>query len=348
MQTIKTALLSFGMSGRVFHAPFIHAYPGFILAGSWERSKKEIEKHYPDSESYNSLTDLLKDDTIELVIVNTPTYTHYDYSKQALRAGKHVIVEKAFTTTVAEAEELKEIAKRQNRKIAVYQNRRWDSDFKTVQNVLAQQLLGDVVEAEFHFDRYHPQISLKQHKEEANAGAGILKDLGPHLIDQALFLFGMPEAVFADIRTTRPHSLVDDCFDLLLYYANFRVRLKSNFFVREPIPGFVVHGTKGSFLKSRADVQEEMLLKGAKPTDEGYGMEPDAEKGLLHTTIDGTVVKKLVPTLPGNYMDYFEGVYNSIVNDLPEPVTAQDGINSMKILEAAIRSNDEKRVITML
>jgi scyllo-inositol 2-dehydrogenase (NADP+) len=340
MEEIKAALLSFGMSGKVFHAPFINLHPGFELAGAWERSKKAMEEMYPGTKSFSSMEEILEDESIALVVVNTPTYTHYEYAKKALLARKHVIVEKAFTTTVAEAEELKKLAEKQGRKLAVFQNRRWDSDFKTVKKVVDEGLLGDLVEAEFHYDRYNPNLSPKIHKEEKNAGAGILKDLGPHLIDQALFLFGNPEAVFADLRITREHSDVDDWFDILLYYPTFRVRLKAGYFVREAVPAFVVHGKKGSFLKPRGDVQEPSLLKGIKPDTEGYGIEPKELEGILHTEKDGTEIRERVPAQPGNYMDYYEQVYLSISQNKPEPVTAADGVNVMKVIEAAIKSSE--------
>ncbi|HMC99098.1 MAG TPA: Gfo/Idh/MocA family oxidoreductase, partial [Ferruginibacter sp.] len=193
------ALLSYGMSGKLFHAPFIELHPGFKLVGAWERSKRSIADDYPGAKSYPDMESLLADDSIDLVIVNTPTYTHYEYAKAALLANKNIVVEKAFTTTVDEALELKALAERQNKKIAVFQNRRWDSDFKTVQKVVADGKLGTIIEAEIHFERYNPLLSPKQHKEKPGPGAGILKDLGPHLIDQALCLFGIPVELFADI-----------------------------------------------------------------------------------------------------------------------------------------------------
>lgn len=332
------------MSGKVFHAPFLSLHSGFELIGSWERSQKKIQEEYPNSKSYSSFEALLQDD-IDLVVVNTPVETHYEYAKKALLAGKHALVEKAFTTTVAEAEELNALAKAKGLKLAVFQNRRWDSDFKTVKAVFSEGILGDVVEAEFHFDRYNPNLSLKQHKETYNPGAGILKDLGPHLIDQALHLFGFPNAVFSDIRITRENSVVDDCIDILLYYPDYRVRLKAGFFVRESIPSFVIHGKKGSFLKPRADVQEDDLKADKKPNLDNWGKEPIEKQGVLHTEIDGTIVYEKVPTLSGNYYDFFDGLYNSIVNDTKEPVTAEDGLRVMQIIEAAIQSSSEKKVI---
>ncbi|MNQ22421.1 putative oxidoreductase YdgJ [compost metagenome] len=346
MQKIKTALLSYGMSGKVFHAPFLAIHPGFELLGSWERSKKLIQEDYPSVKSYASIDDLLQDD-VDLVVVNTPVETHYEYAKKVLLAGKHAIVEKAFTTTVVQAQELAALAKEKGLKLAVFQNRRWDSDFKTVKKVVTENLLGEIVEAEFHFDRYNPNLSPKQHKETANSGAGILKDLGPHLIDQALFLFGLPQSVFADIRITRENSLVDDYIDILLYYANFRVRLKAGFFVREAIPSFIVHGKKGSFLKPRGDVQEDDLKLGKKPNLETWGTESEAHQGLLHTEVNNDIFKANLLTLQGNYYDFFEGVYQSVVNNKPEPVTAQDGVHVMQIIEAAIQSSNQRKVLLL-
>ncbi|MHA3789602.1 Gfo/Idh/MocA family oxidoreductase [Flavobacterium hauense] len=346
MKKIKTALLSYGMSGRVFHAPFLELHDGFELTGAWERSKKLIQADYPEVKSYTSLEELLTDD-VELVVVNTPVETHYEYAKQVLLADKHALVEKAFTTTAAEAEELLAIAKEKNLKLTVYQNRRWDSDFKTVQQVIEQNLLGDIVEAEFHFDRYNPLLSPKTHKETVNAGAGVLKDLGSHIIDQALYQFGYPEAVHADVRMTREHSLVDDWFDISLYYSDKRVRLKAGFFVREAIPAYVVHGKKGSFLKQRGDIQEDVLKTGAKPNRSDWGIEPKGLEGLLHTEINGETVRKHIPTLQGNYYELFDGVHKAITEDAAEPVTAAEGINTMKIIDAAIESSKQRKIIQL-
>jgi len=347
MQKIKTALLSYGMSGKVFHAPFLELHPGFELLGSWERSKKLIQEDYPKVTSFPSLESILEDKSIDLVIVNTPIDTHFEYAKKVLLSGKHAIVEKAFTSNVAEAIELAALAKEKGLKLSVFQNRRWDSELKTVKKILDANLLGEIVEAEFHFDRYNPILSPKVHKETVNSGSGIMKDLGPHIIDQALYLFGLPNAVFADIRITRAHSLVDDYLDILLYYSDFRVRLKAGFFVREPNPSYVVHGKKGSFLKSRGDVQEDELKLGKKPNLTTWGTEKEGQEGLLHTEIDGKIIREKVPTLQGNYYDYFDGVYESIANGKSEPVTAQEGVNVMQIIETVIQSNNQKKVIDL-
>ncbi|MEO5890389.1 MAG: Gfo/Idh/MocA family oxidoreductase [Ferruginibacter sp.] len=347
MSPIRTALLSFGMSGKIFHAPFIQLHPGFELAGSWERSKEIIGDFYPGVTSYPSLESVLADDSVELVVVNTPTSTHFEYAKKALEAGKDIIVEKAFTTTVAEAVELKDIAEKVNKKISVYQNRRWDSDFKTVKKIITEGWLGDLNEAEIHFERFKPQLSPKVHKEINTPGAGLLKDLGPHIVDSAICLFGFPDTVFADIRITRPGSIVDDWFDILLYYKTLRVRLKSGLLVRESMPGFIVHGSKGSFLKGRTDVQETNLLAGKTPNLTDWGTEPASEQGLLHTEKDGKIIREKVQSLQGNYYDYYDGVYKALTRDQPMPVTVDDGINVMRIIETALQSSAERRAIDL-
>ena len=347
MPPIKTAILSFGMSGRVFHAPFIHLHPGFELFGVLERSKSESLPLYPGIKIFRSLEELLADDSIELVVVNTPTATHFEFTRQVLEAGKHAVVEKAFTTTIAEAIELKALAEKQAKQLSVFQNRRWDSDFKTVKKIVQEEWLGEIMEAEIHFDRFKEELSPKPHKEIPGPGAGILNDLSPHLIDQSLHLFGMPQSVFADLRVTRPGSRVDDYFEILLYYPTLRVRLKSGYQVREPLPAYIIHGRKGSFLKSRADVQETNLMQNQKPNLTDWGTEPDIERGLLHTEKDGKIIHEKVPTLQGNYYDYYDGIYQSIRNGQPIQVTAEDGIRVMQIIDAAFRSNNERRVIDL-
>lgn len=345
MMKINTALCSFGMSGWVFHAPFIYVNPGFNFYAVLERTKHLAAEKYPGVITYTNLEDMLADEQVDLVIVNTPNYTHYEYAKKALEAGKHVIVEKPFTITVANGEELIALAAKQKKTLSVYQNRRFDSDFKTVRKILDQKLLGDIIEVEIHYDRYKEELSPKTHKETPGPGTGALYDLGSHLIDQALVLFGYPEAVFADIQTMRSISKVDDYFDVLLYYPKTRVRLKSSYQVREALPGFILHGSKGSFIKPKTDVQETMLQAGEIPGTINWGLEPATEKGLLHTEINGAAVREYVESERGNYGDYYTGIYESIINNKPLPVTAQEGLDVIKIIVASFKSNHEKKVI---
>jgi predicted dehydrogenase len=345
MQIIKTALCSFGMSGNLFHAPFLHLHKGFELYGVWERANKIAAQKYPSIKSFNTYEALLSDRTIELVIVNTPNYTHFDFSKKALLAGKHVIVEKPFCITVQECEELIALAKEKNKLLSVYQNRRYDSDFKIIRKVVAENLLGDIAEAEFHFDRYKEELSPKGHKEIPGPGTGLVYDLGSHLIDQALFLFGMPQKIFADIGIVRKISLVDDYMELILFYTGLRVRIKASYLVREALPSYILHGTKGSFIKSRTDVQEQALQSGLTPDTKDWGKEPKSEMGLLHTEKEGKIIREYIPSENGNYMEYYNGIYPALTAGANLPVTADEGKKVIQIIEKAYQSNKEQKTI---
>jgi scyllo-inositol 2-dehydrogenase (NADP+) len=345
MQSINTALLSYGMSGQVFHAPFLNVHRGFNLYAVWERTKNLAAEKYPSVKTFRTLDDLLADELIELVVVNTPSVTHYEFAKKCLEAEKNVIVEKPFTATVEEGEELIALAKQKNKLLSVYQNRRYDSDYKALKKVVDEKLLGDLIEAEFHYDRYTEQLSHKVHKETPTQGVGIVYDLGSHLIDQALTLFGMPQSVFADIDVVRPNSKVDDYFELLMFYPRFRVRIHSSLLVREQLPAYILHGTKGSFIKAKTDVQEVALQAGQIPNTPDWGKEPENEKGLLHTERDGKVSREYVPSAQGNYMDYYEGIYKALRLNEPPPVTAEEGLEVIRIITAAHESSRDKKLV---
>ena len=336
-----------GMSGIVFHAPFLDVNKNFKLSAVWERTKNVAKEKYPGVKTYRTLDEICKDSDIELVIVNTPNFTHYDFVKQVLNSGKHVIVEKPFVATVAQGLELIELAKEKKCILSVYQNRRYDSDFLTIQHILNGDMIGDIREAEFHYDRFDNQLSYKLHKELPVKGTGCLYDLGSHLIDQALILFGMPEFVYADIFVMRPISKVDDYFELLFYYAGFRVRLKASYQVREILPGYILHGNKGSFVKQKADVQEKNLLQSGIPDNEEWGTEPSEFAGILHTEEDGIVIRKKIESHKGNYMHYYDAIFKSIRLGLPLPVSAEEGLNVIRVIEAAYKSNEEKMAIRM-
>jgi len=347
MAAINTALLSFGMSGRVFHAPFIDLHPGFKLVGSWERSAKRIRESYPQARSYDTLEDLLDDESVDLVVVNTPTSTHYDYARRALEAGKHVVVEKAFAGNASEAADLRDLARAARRKLAVFQNRRWDSDFLSVREVLDAGDLGDIVEANFGFLRFDPGLSQKGHKEEPSSGSGIVKDLGPHVIDQAITVFGLPERVFADIDTTRQNSRVDDYFDIALFYPDKRVHVKGGYFFRQPMPEYSLFGKSGCYLKTRSDVQERQLDTGMKPDDADYGWEPAGGEGHLYRGTGSEQQQEPVTAPQGNYMKFYDGMYEAIANDLSEPVTADDGVRVMRVIDAAFESQQSGMVVRL-
>ena len=259
--------------------------------------KNLAQEKYPQVKTYRTLEDLLADENIELVIVNPPNYTHFEYAKKALEAEKNVVVEKPFTVTVKEGEELIRLAKEKGKMISVYQNRRYDSDYKVIRKIVNEGWLGEIVEAEFHYDRYKEDLSPKVHKETSGPGTGALYDLGSHLIDQALTLFGKPDAVFGDIRIVRPISQVDDYFEVLLYYPRLRVRLHSSYLVREALPAYAIHGSKGSFIKTKTDMQEAALQAGEIPGGPDWGKEPESEKGLLHTEKDGKIIKEYIAPL---------------------------------------------------
>jgi predicted dehydrogenase len=211
--------------------------------------------------------------------------------------------------------------------------------------VLNKKLLGEIVEVEIHYDRYNPALSPKIHKETPGLGIGTIYDLGSHIIDQAFHLFGMPDAVFGDLDRLRPGSKVDDYFEVLLYYPSLRVRLKAGYFVREPLPSYILHGTLGSFLKSRADVQETRLQAHDSPGAGDWGLEPGSARGLLHTEIGGKIVRELYPTQPGNYIEFYDRLHKAIRENQPAPVPAEEGSQVIRIIEMAIESNALKKII---
>ena len=342
---INAALVSFGMSGKVFHAPFLATNPNFNLVGSWERSSKNIEADYPGTKSYASYEELLADTSIDLVIVNSPNDTHFAYAKSALLAGKHVVVEKAFTVTAKEAEELDALAQRKGLKLAVYHNRRYDADFLTLQKLIQEGEIGTIQDVQISFERYRTTLSAKKHKESVTPGAGLLYDLGPHLVDQAILLSGMPLAVFADIRITRKVSIIDDYFTLILYYPSHRITLTSGMLFMTEGPGYKVYGTKGCFIKNRSDVQEAELIAGKLPNSPDWGAEAPEDYGTLYTDMNGIITQKVIPSIPGNYGLFYDKMADAIINNGPIPTTAAEGANIIRVLEAARNSAFNKRVV---
>jgi len=344
---IKTGICSYGMSGKLFHAPFIQAHPGFELTAIVERTKNEARERYPDVKIYRSVEELISDDKLDLIIVNTPSYTHYEFAKSAIQAGKHVIIEKPMVVKTTEGDELLKLAKEKNIVLSVYQNRRYDGDFRAIKEVLQQKLLGEVKEVEIRYDRYRPAFSGKLHKEGDLPGTGTLYDLGPHLIDQALQLFGWPHAVFGDVWPMRPNAIAVDYFELLLYYPGLRVRLKASNLVRELSTAYMLYGTKGSFFQQRSDLQEQQLLEGAIPSFEPWCIAPSSADGLLHTEINGEEVRKEMHSTPGNYIGYFQDLYLTLTEKAPNPVTGEEGLRNIKIIEAALQCVAEKRLIEL-
>lgn len=335
-KAIVTGLLAFGMSGKVFHAPFIDAHPGFKFHAVLERNQKNAAQVYPDVKSYDSFDELIADPEIELVIVNTPNFTHVDYTRKCLQAGKHVLVEKPFTPTSAEAKELFDLARSLGKKIFIYHNRRWDSDCTSIQKVVESGQLGKICEVHYRYDRYRTAIGPKTFKEEPNPASGLMYDLGPHLLDQAISLFGKPTSFYKVLGKHREDTKVDDYFMIHLTYPNdLNIFLTSSLLVADPQKAFVIHGSKGSFVKGRSDVQEDQLLKGMKLNNPAYGIEPAESKGRL-TIMDeqGIAQVSYVDSENGNYIGLFEAVYQSIVNNVPYPATEDQIITQLEILEA--------------
>jgi len=347
MTPINTALCSFGMSGWVFHAPFLTINPAFRLYAVWERSKDLAQQKYPGIRTVRTLEEILSDEAIELVVVNSPNQTHFEYAARALKAGKHVVIEKPFTTTVEEAHQLIDLATEHQRVLSVYHNRRYDSDYKTIKNVLSQNLLGPVVEGELHFDRFKETLGPKLHKELPGPGAGSLYDLGAHLIDQALQLFGNPDRLFADITSYRPQSKVTDYFEILFYYPDKRIRIKSSYIVREPLPGYIFHGRKGSFIKPKTNIQEEALVAGKSPGAPDWGVEPQSEWGMLHTELEGKEVREFIASERGNYNEYYNGIRDAIRSGGAIPVTAQEALQVIRVIEAAYRSSETGKIVSL-
>lgn len=335
-KAIVTGLLAFGMSGKVFHAPFIDAHPGFKFHAVLERNQKKAAVDYPGVKSYDNFEELVSDPEIELVIVNTPNFTHADYTRRSLQAGKHVLVEKPFTATSAEAKELFELARSLGKKIFIYHNRRWDSDCTSIQKIVESGQLGQINEVHYRYDRYRKAIGPKIFKEEPHPASGLLYDLGPHLLDQAISLFGKPDSFYKVLGKHRPDTKVDDYFMIHLAYPNdLNVFLTSSLLVADPQKAFVLHGSAGSFIKGRSDVQEEQLLKGMKLSNPVYGIEPAESKGRL-TIIDdqGNPDVTYIDSENGNYIGLFEAVYQSIINEKPYPITEDQIIIQLEILEA--------------
>jgi len=350
MKTIKTGLAAFGMSGQVFHAPFIEANPNFELSVITERSKNLSQELYPNAHIVRSFDELLASD-VELVIVNTPDITHFDFAKKALEAGKHVIVEKPFTTTEYQAKELIDLAKKKRLMLSVFQNRRLDSDFLTVKQIIDYDVLGRLVEFESTFSRYRNYIKPDTWKETGKVGEGLIYNLGSHIIDQALQLFGMPEAIFADISTLRTNGNVDDYFIIhLLHPINApeaKITLKSSYLMCEAEPRFVLHGTEGSYVKYGTDRQEADLTAGMKPYSPDWGKEEESTWGLLHTEKDGLTVKGKYPSLPGNYGDFYDNVFLHLRCDGILLSDAEGVLPVIRLIEAAVKSSREQIIVQL-
>lgn len=352
MQLVKVGLCAFGMSGKVFHAPFLKEHPGFFISAIVERSKEDSKEKYPDATIYRSVEEMLENADIELVVVNTPVQTHFEYTKKALEAGKNVVVEKPFTVNVSEAEELARLAEEKGLFVSVYQNRRFDRDYLQVQKIMNEGKLGNLKEVEIRFDRFRTEASGKAHKENPEAtGSGSLHDLGSHLVDQAVQYFGFPEKLFADVFSMKGKEFANDYFEIILFYQNdLRVRLKSSVFTKEAHYAYSVHGEKGSFLQERTDNQENELVAGAIPTYGEDWTQPLKETdGILNFLNENKETERILTSSePGNYMNYYQQIYEFIVFGYALPSPAGEIIKNMKIIDAAMESSKEGKIISLV
>jgi scyllo-inositol 2-dehydrogenase (NADP+) len=338
---IRVGMLSYGMSGKVFHAPLLHVSQGFTMTKVMQRTSDSALERFPYVKIVREADEILLDPDIDLVLVNTPDHTHYDFARRALEAGKHVVVEKPFVLDIHEGEELVELSRRKGKILTVFQNRRWEGDFLTIRKIIDNGLLGRLVEYEAHFDRFRNFIR-DSWKEKPENKTGTLYNLGSHLVDQAIVLFGMPEAVYADIRKQRTGALVDDLFDLNLLYPAVKVTLKSSYLIREPGPRYMLHGTEGSFVKYGADPQEEALTKGHFPNEPDWGKENEDNWGILNTTVNDLHFRGPVETLPGCYQEFYNALYESLVKGREPAVNPLDSLNGIRIIQAAYRSCEER------
>jgi scyllo-inositol 2-dehydrogenase (NADP+) len=325
---IRVGLVGYGLAGAAFHAPLIRACRRMQLSGVM--TSRDVADAVPDLDSLLARSDL--------IVVASPNATHFEIAKAALEADKHVVVDKPFTATVDQADELIALADSRDRKLAVFHNRRWDSDFLTARKLLPK--LGRIQLYQAHWDRFRPALR-EGWKEVPDGATGVLIDLGPHLIDQALQLFGTPEALSCDIATQRTGGRIDDYFELTLHYGPMRAVLGSSTLVADPRPRFAIHGDGGSFVKYGLDPQEEALKGGADPMAANFGFDPN--DGTL-TGADGS--RETVPTERGRYLDFYEDVAAAVLDGAPLPVTARQARDVMALIATAKASAREGRQLS--
>ncbi len=344
-ETIKTGIVGYGLSGKVFHAPFINEHPGFQLSKVVERNSLNAVSDYPYVETVRVYKDLLNDSTIDLVIVCTPNIYHYQMVKEALEAGKHVVVEKPFMNTSSEADEIIKLADSKGLHIFVYHNRRWDGDFLTIKKIVNNHLLGDIRHFEAHFDRYSPERSRAAWRDTEQQGSGNLYDLGSHLIDQTLVLFGKPDSIKADLQSQRKGSKVDDYFEVILNYPGLQAVLTAGMFVLENDLRYIMHGSAGSFVKYSIDPQEDMLKSGKTPKGDDWGKEEPSRWGNISFEHADLNFEGQIETEVGNYMAFYENVYQVIRKGGDFAIPVVEARNVIKIIELAFESHQLKKEI---
>jgi len=345
---LRAGLVGYGFAGQTFHAPVLSAVPGLELAAVASSQPDKVRADWPGVAVVPDVSAMVARADIDLVVVATPNAQHYPVAKAALEAGKHVVVDKPFTLDVAEARALEVLSRRNNRVLAVYQNRRFDADFLTLKDVLASGELGRPVYLESHFDRFRPEVR-ERWREQAVPGSGLWVDLGAHLVDQAMQLFGRPDTLQLDTAALRDGAVVEDYFHAVLRYergahAPLRVVLHATALAAEAAPRYIVHGTRGSYIKHGVDTQEDALRAGQRPPAAGWGVDPlDGEITVIGS--DGVPQRRVLPTRAGNYVDYYVAVRDAILGNGPNPVPPEQAVALMELLDIGHQSALEGRAI---
>jgi len=342
---IRVGLVGFGMSGRVFHGPLLSSVDGLELAAVMERSTNKAAERYPGVVTYRSLEAMLADSSLGLFVVATPSGTHFQVARQILEAGKNVVVDKPMSIASAEIAELMALAAAKRVLLIPFHNRRWDSDFQTVQKLLHEGFLGRLVHFESRFDRWRPVPPTERLWKEDPASGGVLLDLGTHIGDQALTLFGKPEAVAADVVREREWARASDGFNIRLRYPGFMVVLGANSLSLPARPRFHLRGTKGNYWKWGMDPQEAALNLITRIGDGPWGREPEAEWGAFNTSEDGVTVSRPIAPVIGDYRLYYAGVRDALLGNAPAPVAAVDAWRVARVLEWAVESSEQRREI---
>ena len=343
-EAIGVGLIGYGLGGSAFHAPLVRAEPGLRLHAVVTSRAGQMRRDHPGVEVVASAGELLADPAVELVVVAAPNAVHAELAATALRAGRHVVVDKPFTLSTADADRLIALAEAEGRLLSVFHNRRWDADFLTVRRLLEAGPLGEVSSFVSRYDRFRPAPK-GGWKEAAVPGSGILWDLGPHLIDQALVLFGLPETVAADVAVQRPGVEAVDWVHLVLGYGRLRVLLRASMEVRDPGPRFEVHGDRGSFVKWGMDLQEAAMREGARPGDPGWGSEPPERHGTLTCEVAGLELRGRLASAPGAYEAFYAAMAAAIRGDGTVPVPAAEARDAVLVIERALASAREGRVV---
>lgn len=340
--SLNVALIGYGYAGKVFHAPLIDSVERLNLTTFVSSDSTKVRQDFPEAAVYGQPQAVFEDPNIDLIVIATPNEHHFSLAKAALDAGKHVVVDKPFTVTVEEAEQLIAHPRAEAGILSVFHNRRWDADFLTIQDLLNRNTLDRVVTFESHFDRFRPEVR-ERWRERAGAGGGLWYDLGPHLVDQALKLFGQPDEIFADLSIQRTGAVATDYFHVLLRYGNARIILHASALVGADLPRFVIHGLRGSYVKHGMDVQEDSLKAGNRPGSSNWGI--DSCDGELTLWQGDCSTKSKLTTKQGCYSKYYEQVRDAIFGLAPNPVPATEALHVMKLIELGILSNEQRQAI---